>query len=180
MIAAAIGAVTGLFFFFHGFSLLQEHRLSAARTMVKAADVGTSATTATNLRKPADSGKREPRAEVIKLSSSENPPNDASSMSQQAKIAAALMKAGIPNPMAWSAHEEVRVIDPPSEPESSPAAKEAEVSRVLQQSASAESVRLPSRKGSDPMDWKTRLMIWGGPALTLACIYTLAAHFGWL
>jgi hypothetical protein len=28
--------------------------------------------------------------------------------------------------------------------------------------------------------WKSALMIWGGPALTLACVYMLAGQYGWL
>jgi hypothetical protein len=30
------------------------------------------------------------------------------------------------------------------------------------------------------LSWKSSLMIWGGPALTVACVYFLLAHFGWL
>jgi hypothetical protein len=28
------------------------------------------------------------------------------------------------------------------------------------------------------LGWKSALMIWGGPALTLFCVYILAAQFG--
>ncbi len=28
--------------------------------------------------------------------------------------------------------------------------------------------------------WKATLMIWGGPLLTLACVYFLALQWGWL
>jgi hypothetical protein len=30
------------------------------------------------------------------------------------------------------------------------------------------------------LGWKSALMIWGGPTLTLVCVYILAAEFGWL
>ncbi len=30
------------------------------------------------------------------------------------------------------------------------------------------------------LGWKSALLIWGGPALTLVCVYILAAEFGWL
>jgi hypothetical protein len=30
------------------------------------------------------------------------------------------------------------------------------------------------------LSWKSTLMIWGGPALTLLCAYIVAAHFDWL
>jgi hypothetical protein len=178
MILAALGAVAGLFFFFHGFSVLQERRLSSARAVAKVpAHTATLATTYAT--KGADL-KRASHAEVIQLTPLDNPVNDSASMTQQGKIAAALLKAGIPNPVIWSAQPEVRVIDPPSGSVRSEATKEADVSRVLQQGATAEPVHFPSLQPTPSMGWKARLMIWGGPALTLACIYTLAAHFGWL
>ncbi len=126
--------------------------------------------------------RRESRPEVIQLSGSERQPNDSVSMTQQGRIAAALLKAGIPNPATWSAQNEARVIDTPGELEPSENQKAEDVSRVLQQGATAEPVKLPSLQPAPghSMDWKANLMIWGGPALTLACIYVLAAHFGWL
>ena len=178
MILAALGAVAGLFSFFHGFSLLQERRLSSARA-VRKAPAHAANLTATHATKGADL-KRHSHAEVIQLTPLENQASDSASMTQQGKIAAALLKAGIPNPVVWSAQQDVRVIDPPSDSARSAATKEADVSRVLQQGATAEPVHLPSLHPIPPMDWKARLMIWGGPALTLACIYSLAAHFGWL
>ena len=30
------------------------------------------------------------------------------------------------------------------------------------------------------LGWKSALMIWCGPMVTLACVYFLLAHFGWL
>jgi hypothetical protein len=30
------------------------------------------------------------------------------------------------------------------------------------------------------LGWKSTLMIWGGPALTLVSVYVLLAHFNWL
>jgi hypothetical protein len=30
------------------------------------------------------------------------------------------------------------------------------------------------------LGWKSALMIWGGPALTLLSIFIFLAHFGWL
>jgi len=120
--------------------------------------------------------------EVIQLSPSESQPNDSASMTQQGKIAAALLKAGIPNPVTWSSRNEVRVIDAPGELGPSATKQAEDVSRVLQQGATAEPVVLPSflQTKSHSVDWNTNLMIWGGPSLTLACIYLLAAHFGWL
>jgi hypothetical protein len=60
------------------------------------------------------------------------------------------------------------------------ASKDLDVSRVLQQKSNAPALQLPTRDQNQATDRKTSLMIWGGPALTLLCIYVLAAHFGWL
>ena len=103
-------------------------------------------------------------------------------MTQQGKIAAALLRAGIPNPVTWvdqRGENEIRVVD---EPESEPvkATKDIDLSRVLQQNSKAPTLPLPTRDQNPTADRKTSLMIWGGPALTLGCIYILAAHFGWL
>jgi len=38
----------------------------------------------------------------------------------------------------------------------------------------------PGTDGADGFRWKAAIMIWGGPALTLGCVYLLAAHLGWL
>jgi len=60
---------------------------------------------------------------------------------------------------------------------------EAEVSRVLQQGATASEFRIPTLNPTAPRhasNRKATLMIWGGPALALACIYIMAAHLGWL
>lgn len=120
--------------------------------------------------------------EVIKLSSVEAQVNGSESMTQQGKIAAALLRAGIPNPVTWADHRaqnEIQVVDEAaSEPVT--ASKDVEVSRVLQQKSNAPALQLPTRDQNHTADRTTSLMIWGGPALTLACVYILAAHFGWL
>jgi hypothetical protein len=177
MVFAALGAMAGLFFFFHGFSRLQEHRFSAARVVTKNPVRVPPPTPA----KSADASKRNSH-EVIQLTPLETQANGSESMTQQAKIAAALLRAGIPNPVTWADHHgqnEIRVVDEP-ESESAPAAKDVDVSRVLQQKSNAPALQLPTRDQKYGVDRQTSLMIWGGPALTLACIYILASHFGWL
>jgi E3 ubiquitin ligase len=118
----------------------------------------------------------------------------ATEMTQQQKIAAALTKAGISSPAAWAAagfggklHSAVAV-----QPASAAGEK--------RNSADATGFDLHPpvvlMKGShDPaffiswrsqrevvksLGWKSNLMIWGGPALTVVCVYFLLAHFGWL
>jgi hypothetical protein len=186
MISVALGAIVGLFFFFHGFSLLQSQRHALGRGPSKglAQTTTTITTTTTFTTKGGDTLKRDPKAEVIHLSPADSQQNGSVSMSQQGKIAAALLKAGIPSPATWPvdrAQTGVRVADPPSgEKVQTP---NAEVARVLQQGAAAPAFRLPELNQNAPRsgsNWKATLMIWGGPILTLACIYTLAAHLGWL
>jgi hypothetical protein len=102
-------------------------------------------------------------------------------MTQQGRIAAALLKAGIPSPATWS-NENMQVTVRVEEHTPKPAATKEEVSRVLQQGANASEFHIPALNpsASHRSTWKTTLMIWGGPALTLTCIYILASRLGWL
>jgi hypothetical protein len=128
---------------------------------------------------------RSGRSEVIKLTPHDGGEISSASMTQQGRIAAALLKAGIPSPATWSnetIHMAVRVEDPVANKQPS-AVSDAEVSRVLQQGATASAFRIPAldqAAGRQSSNRKATLMIWGGPALTLTCIYILAAHLGWL
>ena len=131
--------------------------------------------------------------EIIRLSTpSETVP--AVAMTQQQKIAAALSRAGIGNSTSWTAS-----------PQSSAKAERG----VSGATATAENQPAPDDLGSfdlhppvvlmkgshEPtffiswrsqrelvtsLGWKSGLMIWGGPALTLLCIYILLARFGQL
>ena len=141
-------------------------------------------------------------AQLIKLSS-EGAALPATAMTQQGKIAAALSKAGISNPAAWTAAG-VGIKTARSEPSSSGLQAVAIETAVMTEqqgdSDEAESFDLHPpvvlMQGSHQpaffiswrsqrdviklLGWKSDLMIWGGPALSLACIYFLLAHFGWL
>jgi hypothetical protein len=123
---------------------------------------------------------------------SANPPAQVSDQAQQQKITAALVKAGITNPAAWA----VAGVNP------SVAAHSASTSTVAGAAAATATEQFDLHppvvlmKGAhDPafliswhsqrdvvgsLSWKSTLMIWGGPALTLLCSYILAAHFDWL
>jgi hypothetical protein len=120
----------------------------------------------------------------------------AAAMTQQQKIAAALSKAGITSPAAWNAAglgvKAARV-----EPTAS-VAIETEIATdnsgdtdgfdlhppvVLMKGAHQPAFFISWRSQRDVikmLGWKSDLMIWGGPLLTLGCIYILVAHFGWL
>jgi hypothetical protein len=192
LIAAALGAIGGLSLFFHGFSLLQQRwPVPVHRPAKTAAHPVTSTTLSAPTETPSggagDTPTRDPRtrAEVIKLTPHDSVEISSASMTQQGRIAAALLKAGVPSPATWPtepAHTAVRVEEPSANKESS-SASDAEVSRVLQQGASASAVRIAGLNQTAPRhasNWKPTLMIWGGPALTLACIYVLASRLGWL
>jgi len=124
--------------------------------------------------------------EVIRLSSSGSSDIKAD-FTQQGKIAAAIMKAGITNPAAWEA---AGLEYPPkvSTLESETAAAPAEGFDL-----SPNAVLMKGRK--DPtffiswrsqheviksLGWKSVLMIWCGPLVTMVSLYILAAQLGWL
>jgi hypothetical protein len=114
-------------------------------------------------------------------------------MSQQQKIAAALSKAGMTNPAAWNV----------AQAGAAAAAITAKSSIAVEPQLSSENIGsfdlhppVVLMKGShEPtffiswrsqrevvasLGWKSSLMIWGGPALTVLCVYLLLAHFGQL
>ena len=189
LIAAALGAIAGLSFFFHGFSLLQQRWPVPIHRSVKLSAPGSVVDQPANepTEKTADNASGEPRStrpEVIKLTPQESVDTSSASMTQQGRIAAALLKAGVPSPATWT-HESMQVtvrVEDRSTSKPTPTT-EAEVSRVLQQGANASDFRIPALNKPNPRHashWKATVMIWGGPALALACIYIMAAHLGWL
>lgn len=180
MIPAAIGAIGGLYCFFHGFSILQQQRPLPLRIPVKPPATAKSAI-------KTEPPKPDPRTEVIQLSPNDSGEISSASLSQQGKIAAALLRAGVPSPATWTdeaTQATVRVADPPSgEKPADALSSEADVSRVLQQGANAAEFRIPALNSTATHNGSNRramLMIWGGPVLTLACVYLLASHLGWL
>ena len=127
--------------------------------------------------------------EIIRLSPATTTANSID-MSQQARISAALIKAGITNPAAWA----VAGVAPSgvaldTEPKTDPAAAMALESfdlnpkTVLMKGEHDPAFFISWQSQRDVLkmlNWKSTLMIWGGPVLTLLCFYILAAEFGWL
>jgi hypothetical protein len=122
-----------------------------------------------------------------------NHPVQASDGEQQEKISAALIKAGITNPAAWAA---AGIVNPGvvATPAAGTTGGAAAAATALEQFDLKPPVVLMKGK-HDPafliswhsqrdvvssLSWKSTLMIWGGPALTLLCAYIVAAHFDWL
>jgi hypothetical protein len=119
----------------------------------------------------------------------------AAAMTQQQKIAAALTKAGITNPAAWGAaglgvkavklaasvavDTEIATQDDSVNMEGFDLHPPVVLMKGTHQPAFFISWQ-SQRDVIQMLGWKSDLMIWGGPVLTLACIYFLLEHFGWL
>jgi len=189
-ILAALGALAGLYLFFFGFWLLQRKahtlRENAPKTRPAIATITRTFTT-----EGSDTLARTSSREIIRLSPDSNEPS-LSPSTQQGRIAAALLRAGISNPVSWSTTGDpsegtVRVADPPARDcsSSTDALQPLHVNafKTLDQTAGNPSLRTPvsGPNSADPsFGWKPALMIWGGPILILACLYILLAHLGWL
>jgi hypothetical protein len=120
---------------------------------------------------------------IIQLSP-DSVPTKLADMTQQQKIAAALMKAGISNPAAWAAA---------GVPSSMPAVGASQTSALVAPAGSTEGFdpRPPivlmkgknnstfliswrsQRELARSLGWRCSLMIWGGPILALLCLYGL-------
>lgn len=138
----------------------------------------------------------EPAQEVIRLSNAGGNGQPATAMTQQQKIAAALMKAGITNPSAWSVALKPAAVKTQATAVQLRPATAIETSEpsdltgfdlhppvVLMQGAYQPAFFISWRSQRDvvqSLGWKSSLMIWGGPALTLASVYFLLAYFHWL
>ena len=133
----------------------------------------------------------ETSAEVIRLTDDPSPVH-VTEMTQQQKIAAALMKAGITNPAAWSAAAAAGSSSAAAAAQPAPSREEiaqpVETSTfdlhppvVLMKGSHEPAFFISWRSQRDvvaSLGWKSSLMIWGGPALTLGCTYFLLARFG--
>jgi hypothetical protein len=126
---------------------------------------------------------------IIRLSSMESLPTKTSEMTQQQKVAAALMKAGISNPAAWAAARlpaacGVQVVaDPatvtPSRDDGSHSLASANAFDshppvVLRKGTNSKTFLISwrsQREVARSLGWKCTLLIWGGPALALLCLY---------
>jgi len=153
---------------------------------------------------PPDARSDDKTVQVIRLSTEQTPAGSAD-MSQQHKIAAALLKAGISNPAARSAagvespairvSEEASVLTVHSQDEvrgfggagSGSAALELNgfdprPPVVLMKGTSNKTFMISWRSQQDvarSLGWKCTLMTWGGPALALLSLYVLLSIENW-
>lgn len=124
--------------------------------------------------------------EVIRLSSDAKP-GSAAEMTQQGKIAAALTKAGITSPAAWAVAGAAMGTAPGHSNGGAVATGEADFDPrpavVLMKGSHNPAFFISWRSQREVLQslgWKSTAMIWGGPAVTLTCLYYVLAHFGWL
>jgi hypothetical protein len=127
--------------------------------------------------------------EVIQLSPPSGP-TKAMDLTQQAKLAAAMIKAGITSPAAWAVSgvkyqgATSSLADSGSATGTAPAEEfELTPKTVLMKGTHNPAFFISWQSQRDvvkSLSWKSALMIWGGPALTLFCVYLLATQFGWL
>jgi hypothetical protein len=127
-------------------------------------------------------------AQVIRLSPKPAEAN-AADMTQQQKIAAALLKAGVSSPAAWTAAQATSTPSATNQdPNSSPQAPTQTTAPqntfdphppvVLMKGKNNPTFLISWRSQRDlarSLAWKCTLMIWGGPALSLLCLYGLLA-----
>lgn len=120
--------------------------------------------------------------EVVRLPS-EAAPARTSEMTQQQKIAAALLRAGISNPGAWSAAGLSTVSTLPAQSENA-STNDGESSKgfdlhpavVLNKGESHRTFLISWRSQQEvarTLGWQCTLMIWAGPALALLSLYVL-------
>ncbi len=125
--------------------------------------------------------KNEPASPTYPLRS--NPPAQITDAGRQQKITAALMKAGITNPAAWAAaglNSAVAATPTGAAAAMAPEQFDLHPATVLMKGTHDQTFLISWHSQRDvvsSLNWKSSLMIWGGPALTLLCVYILAAHF---
>jgi hypothetical protein len=140
-------------------------------------------------------------AQVIRLSS-DAAPVKAADMSQQQKVAAALSKAGISNPIAWAAagvtpvsvalkSNPTALLDGSRQNDGSQALPQSPETFqdfdshppvVMMKGKNNSTFLISWRSQRDlarTLGWKCTLMIWGGPALSLLCLYGLHILAHW-
>lgn len=124
---------------------------------------------------------------------------ETTTMTQQQKIAAALVKAGIGNPSAWNAAgvtiQDTAIGSAPNDaPHVSPLLREARATTSALDGFDARPAVVIKKGKNNPtfmiswrsqrelarsLGWKCSLLIWGGPALALVCLYLLQTLTHW-
>jgi len=134
------------------------------------------------------------RQEVVRLSTA-NSTSNTGDMSQQGNIAAALTKAGITSPAAWAAAGLADAGVPVSVSVAPGVKATAAATGMALEDSDPHSAAVLKKGTHNPvffiswrsqkeilnsLGWKSTAMIWGGPALTLICVYFLVTNFNLL
>ncbi len=179
LILAAFSGVLGLFLFLRGFSRLQRHTTTTSVTPKLASSATKPA--ATVAARISQLSVTSVKPEVIRLTSDEAPVTV--SMSQQGKIAAALLKAGVPSPASWNTDQggtgDVAASgtkNPPTLPTSKLKITQSPTIPPVTSPSNAPKKPAPPKRTTKNSTW----MLWTGVALFVLSVYLLAAHFGWL
>jgi len=119
-------------------------------------------------------------------------PGQTADMTQQQKIAAALLKAGISSPVAWAAaqvvpasnHNDSNRAQSVAQTQALSAADEFDPHPpvVMMKGTNNPTFLISWRSQRDlarSLGWKCTLMIWGGPALFLVSLYVLNSLMNW-
>jgi Flp pilus assembly protein TadG len=123
----------------------------------------------------AEESSRAASAEVVKLPSTQDP-TASTGMTQQQKVAAALLKAGISNPAAWAAAGVAGNAGGTKVSANSADGYDSLPATVIMKGKNQSTFLISWRSQRDvarSLSWKCTLMIWGGPALTVLCLYGL-------
>lgn len=126
--------------------------------------------------------------EVVRISG-DSKPGSSAEMTQQGKIAAALNKAGITSSAAWAAAGVATSTSArPGNGNAGPTTDtqtdfEMRPAVVLMKGENQAVFFISWRSQKEivnSLGWESTAMIWGGPVLTLGCLYYVFARFGWL
>jgi len=123
----------------------------------------------------AEESSRAASAEVVKLPSTQDP-TASTGMTQQQKVAAALLKAGISNPAAWAAAGVAGNAGGTKVSANSADGYDSLPATVIMKGKNQSTFLISWRSQRDvarSLSWKCTLMIWGGPVLTVLCLYGL-------
>ena len=184
LILATFCGVLGLVLFLRGFSRLRHHATTTSITpRLESSALKPAAAAAARISQMSMTSVK---PEVIRLTIDEAPA--AVSMSQQGKIAAALLKAGVPSPASWNT-DQGGTVDVAASSTKTPPTLQTSKLKVAQSptippvtpprndpNSNAPKKPVPPKRTTKNSAW----MLWTGVALFVLSVYLLAAHFGWL
>jgi hypothetical protein len=178
-VVSTLGVLLGVYLFVRGFRLLQH--APVANSIMPAPSALPPKTVVTITSRISDEIARNSQSEVIRLSSEQSA--GGSLMSQQSRIAAALHKAGIANPVPWNGAAEQSAEGKRlagNEPKNLPPLQTQKLKVTRSEPPPPPSSRKANSEKTNSIQrssHKPGWMLWLGGALALAGAYALAFHF---